>query len=468
MFIPFFQLLRDQGLPVGLRHVLEFYEALERGLAPDLDRLFVLLRLIFVKKLEHFDVFEQTFAAYFLGAEHEPSPRLSRELWESKAFRRWLDEEISRGALAEDDFEKLPLEDLLRRFWEVAVRQAGEHRRGHTWIGTGGASPFGHSGAGREGIQAYGKSVHGSALKVIEGRRYIDYAATTPLRAENVRQALAALKHMVPVGPATALDVDETVARSARNGGEIDLIFRRELRDRIQVVVLLDNGGASMVPYVDMVKLVFAKMRDQLRDLDYYYFHNCIYGCVYSDSERRSAYPLHQLLRRDPETRLILIGDANMAPAELLLSNGAIDYFSKARVPGREWLLQLRGRFPRSVWLNPICREHWAQESSTISSVREIFPMEDLTLSGIRQAVERLNTGGSPCLRVAPSPRRVPSSRRADQAKWIHLSLRPPGDGIKLKVPGPGARLEPVKAGGGDHSRVVGAEIRPGKVEPET
>jgi uncharacterized protein with von Willebrand factor type A (vWA) domain len=395
MFLPFFQLLRDQGLPVSLRHVLEFYEALEKGLAPDLDRLFVLLRLIFVKKLEYFDAFEQTFASYFLGSDHDRSPRLAREFWESKAFRLWLEEEVRRGALAEEDFDRLPLEDLLRRFWEIALQQAGKHRSGHTWIGTGGTSPFGHSGAEREGVRACGESVHRSALKVIESRRYIDYAASAPLRAENVRQALAALRHMVPTGPATELDVEETVARSSRNGGEIELIFRRELRNRIQVVVLLDNGGSSMVPYVDVVKLVFARMRDQLRDLDYYYFHNCIYGCAYSDPERRTPYPLHQLLRRDPETRLIVIGDANMAPAELLLSNGAIDYFSKVRVPGRDWLLQLRARFPRSVWLNPISREHWAGESSTIDSVEEIFPMEDLTLSGIRKAVELLNTGGA-------------------------------------------------------------------------
>jgi uncharacterized protein with von Willebrand factor type A (vWA) domain len=406
MFLPFFQLLRDQGVPVSLRYVLEFYEALERGLAPDLDRLFVLLRLIFVKRLEHFDAFEQTFAAYFLGSEHDRSPRLSREFRESKAFRLWLEEEVRRGAPEGEDFDRLPLEDLLRRFWEIAARQAGTHRGGHTWIGTDGTSPFGHSGTEREGVRAAGESVHRSALKVIESRRYIDYAASAPLRAQNVRQALAALKHMVPAGPATELDVDETVARSSRNGGEIELIFRRELRDRIQVVVLLDNGGSSMVPYVDVVKLVFARMRDQLRDLDYYYFHNCIYGCVYSDPERRTAYPLHQLLRQDPETRLIIIGDANMAPAELFVSNGAIDYFSKVRVPGRKWLLQLRDRFPRSVWLNPISRARWAEESSTIGSVGEIFPMEDLTLFGIRQAVEWLNTGGTPRPHAARSTRR--------------------------------------------------------------
>jgi uncharacterized protein with von Willebrand factor type A (vWA) domain len=396
MFLPFFQLLRDQGVPVSLRHVLEFYEALEKGLAPDPDRLFILLRLTCVKKLEHFDAFEQTFAAYFLDAEHGRVPRLSRDFWESKSFRRWLEEEVRRGAVAEKDLEHLPLEDLLRRFWEVALKQVGKHRGGHTWIGTGGTSPFGHSGAEREGVRVYGDSVHSSALKVIEARRYVDYAAAATLRAENLRQALASLRHMVPTGPATELDVDETVTRSSRNGGEIELIFRRELRDRIQVVVLLDNGGSSMIPYVDLVKLVFGKMRDQFRDLDYYYFHNCIYGYVYSDHQRLTPYPLHQLLRRDPETRLIIIGDANMAPAELLLSNGAIDYFSKVRVPGREWLLQLRSHFSRSVWLNPIPRARWARESSSIKSIAQIFPMEDLTLAGIRQAVEWLNAGGVP------------------------------------------------------------------------
>jgi uncharacterized protein with von Willebrand factor type A (vWA) domain len=138
---------------------------------------------------------------------------------------------------------------------------------------------------------------------------------------------------MAPAGPLTELDVDETIDRSCRNGGEIELVFKRELRDRIQVIVLLDNGGASMRPYLDLVKLVFGLMRDHFKDLDYYYFHNCVYGCVYSDSKRLTPYLIHHLVRRDPETRVIIIGDANMAPAELMLSNGAMDYFSKVRVP---------------------------------------------------------------------------------------------------------------------------------------
>lgn len=396
MFLPFFYQLRDQGIPISLQYILEFYQALEKRLAPDLDRLFILMRLIFVKKVEHFDAFEQTFAAYFLGAQRDGSQRFSVQDWEDKAFRRWLEQEIAKGSLPDDALERLSLPELLQRFWEVAMEQRGKHRGGHTWVGTGGTSAFGHSGTEREGIRVYGDSLYGSALKVIGERRYMDYAASATLRSENLRQVLAALKHMAPAGPPTELDVDATIDRSCRNGGEIELVFKRELRDRIQLIVLLDNGGASMRPYLELVKLVFGQMRDQFRDLDYYYFHNCVYGCVYPDPQRLVPYPIHQMLRRDPNTRVIIIGDANMAPAELMVSNGAIDYFSKVRVPGRDWLQQIRNYFAHSVWLNPIPQTRWPSESQTIYQIGEIFPMEDLTLAGIRRAVEWLNSGAPP------------------------------------------------------------------------
>jgi uncharacterized protein with von Willebrand factor type A (vWA) domain len=396
MFLPFFYQLRDQGIPISLRYVLEFYQALEKGLALDLDRLFILMRLIFVKKVEHFDAFEQAFASYFLGLEGETIPRFTLQAWEEKEFSRWLEEELAKGTLPADALERMSLSDLLQRFWEVAQEQQEKHRGGATWVGTGGTSHFGHSGGDQEGMRVYGDSLYGSALKVIDARRYVDYASSATLRAENLRQVLGALKHMAPAGPPTELDVDETIDQSCRNGGEIELIFRRDLKDRIQLIGLLDNGGASMRPYLDLVKLVFGLMRDQFKDLDYYYFHNCIYGVVYSDPQRLTPYPIHQMLRRDPETRVIIIGDANMAPAELMLSDGAIDYFSKVRVPGRDWLWQVRNYFGHSVWLNPIPRHKWPKESQTIFQIGEIFPMEDLTLAGIRRAVEWLNSGAPP------------------------------------------------------------------------
>ncbi|MGO9395769.1 MAG: hypothetical protein ACLP7A_14305, partial [Desulfobaccales bacterium] len=58
--------LREAGVPVSVQYILEFYRALKRGIASNLDQLFLLARLIFVKRVEHYDIFEQVFSSYFL------------------------------------------------------------------------------------------------------------------------------------------------------------------------------------------------------------------------------------------------------------------------------------------------------------------------------------------------------------------------------------------------------------------
>ncbi len=58
--------LREAGVPVSVQYILEFYQALRRGIAANLEQLFLLARLVFVKRVEHYDIFEQVFSAYFL------------------------------------------------------------------------------------------------------------------------------------------------------------------------------------------------------------------------------------------------------------------------------------------------------------------------------------------------------------------------------------------------------------------
>ncbi len=384
--------LKGAGIPVSVHYILEFYRGLRAGLAPDLDRLFLLARLIFVKKVEHYDAFEQVFRAVFLDGGTSPAD------WESllagKPFEEWLKRELETGRLTPESLREFDTEDLLRRFWETVLAQDGEHHGGSTWVGTGGRSPYGHSGREGGGIRVHGKSVHGTAQKVIGSRRYLHYSTHAPLRAENLRQVLASLKSLRPVGPETELDVDATIYRTAKNGGEIELVFRRELRNRVDMIVLLDNGGYSMTPFVDLVRTVFNKIRDCFRDVSTYYFHNCIYGAVYSDPQRRRAVGWEKLLSSGRNTRLIIIGDANMAPAELMAAYGSIDIATAVRKPGYVWLKELREAFPVSVWLNPIPRDQWPWNSSTIERIGRIFPMEDLTLGGIKNAVSRLNIQG--------------------------------------------------------------------------
>ncbi len=385
--------LRRAGIPVSIHYILEFYRGLRAGIARDLDRLFLFARLVFVKKVEHYDAFEQVFRQTFLG-----DPSVVPEDWENllrgKPFEEWLRGEVESGRLPPEALRQFDNEELLERFWRTVMAQDGEHHGGNTWVGTGGRSPFGHSGRHGGGLRVHGESVHGTAQKVIGARRYIHYSDETPLRSENLRQVLSTLKSLRPVGPETELDVDSTIERTAKNGGEIELVFQRELRNRVELVVLVDNGGYSMLPYVDLVKTVFNKIRDCFRDVRFFYFHNCIYGTVYADPQRRQPVMWDKLLSAGKKTRLIIIGDANMAPAELMASYGSIDPTTAIRKPGYVWLRELREAFPVSVWLNPIPRDHWVWNSSTIARIGQIFPMEDLTLGGIKNATAYLNIQG--------------------------------------------------------------------------
>jgi uncharacterized protein len=386
--------LREAGVPVSVQYILEFYQALKRGIAANLDQLFLLARLIFVKRVEHYDIFEQVFSAYFLKSGMWRKMRDWEEALSGKPFREWLQEQIDNGLITPEEIREFGNEELLARFWETVLAQQAQHHGGSTWVGTRGRSPFGHSGQSAGGIRVYGRSLYRSAQKVIDSRRYLDYSERSTLSNENLRQALTCLRSLRPMGPETELAIDETIARTARNGGEIELVFERELRNRLKLIVLLDNGGYSMDPHIPLIRTIFNKLRDLFSDIRFHYFHNCIYGTVYKDVRRREPVKWERFLGEPKSTRLVLIGDANMAPSELMAASGSIDIHTSARKAGQEWLEELRAAYPVSVWLNPIRKDYWAHESVTVRQIGKIFPMEDLTLAGIKRAVACLNLKG--------------------------------------------------------------------------
>jgi uncharacterized protein len=387
--------LREYGIPASVTDSLDFYQGLEKGLAPDVDSLFLLGRLCFVRRPEHMDPYERAFAFYFCGIDLPRVAEGDPELFQTEQFRRWLAEAVRKGELPPHAAWTMSPEELMRRFWDTVRRQMEEHHGGSKWVGTGGNSPFGHSGNASGGVRVFGGPGKGSALKVIGERRYVEYSEATSLHGANLSQALASLKKMTPAGPRDVLDLPETIHRSAKNGGEIDLAFRRDLLDKIEVILLIDNGGTSMLPYVPLTRLLFAKVRDRFKRCDTWFFHNTVYGRVWKDFRRTAPISTEELLKRNPETRLIVVGDATMAPEELMAPGGAISFWADDEQPSLAWLRRLRERFRHSVWLNPIFKEDWGGPYGrfTLHKIAEVFPMEDLTLGGIKRAVERLNRG---------------------------------------------------------------------------
>lgn len=394
-FDGFIHRLRDYGVPASMTDALDFYRGFEKGLAPDLDSLFVFGRLCFVRRVEHMDAYERAFAFHFYGVDLPRVGPGDPEIFNTEQFRQWLREAIRQGELPPQALWTYPPEELMRRFWETVQKQMEAHHGGSRWVGTGGSSPFGHSGNAKGGVRVFGPPGNRSALKVIGERRYVDYSDATTLRGENVAQALTTLKSLVPAGPRDQLDLPETIRQSAKNGGEIELAFRRDLLDKTEVVLLIDNGGSSMLPFVQLTRLLFAKVKNRFKRADTYFFHNTVYGTVWKDPQRFVPLATQELLKRSPDTRLLFLGDAAMAPEELLLPHGAISLWTEDPEPSLTWLQRLRDRFRHAVWLNPIPKDDWpeAYGRTTIKRVGEVIHMEDLTLGGIKRAVAWLGRG---------------------------------------------------------------------------
>jgi hypothetical protein len=232
-----------------------------------------------------------------------------------------------------------------------------------------------------------GVSRNKSAVKVAMDRRYRDYSQEGPLTQSQMVEALKRLRNMVPFGPKDRINIDKTIYETMRNAGEIEIVFDRSLKDRLKVTLVIDNGGWSMDPYIGLVQTLFNYARAQFKDLKTFFFHNTIYDYLWEDPPRRSKpYPLDQLVRIDPETRFVIVGDASMAPYELMATDGSIHIEERSGMPSHERLKFIAKTFPHSVWINPVMAEEWPYTRS-IEYVRQIFPMFELTLNGLEKAV---------------------------------------------------------------------------------
>ncbi len=391
-FTDFIYLLRDYGVPVSMRDVLDLYRGLEKGVVETLDDFFIFSRLTFVRRVEHMDAFERAFSLYFYGIDIPRVTEGDMELLRTKQFQKWLAEAIQKGEVPKTALWTMSPEELMKKFWETVREQLEAHNGGNKWVGTGGTSPFGHSGFAQRGVRVGGGYGNRSALKVIGDRRYIEYSDANTLKGENIRQALDAMKQMKKEGVRDQLNLDETIRVTAKNGGEIDLIFERELRDKISVVIMIDNGGYSMYPYIDLTRLLFSKLHDRFKDITTYYFHNTVYGSIWTDAQRRIALKTEKLLERKDDTRIVIIGDASMAPEELESPGGSINFGVDDGKPSSYWLKRIVDRFKYSCWLNPISREEWNDTYGqwTLTTIRGIFHMEDMTLRGIKGMVKHL------------------------------------------------------------------------------
>jgi uncharacterized protein with von Willebrand factor type A (vWA) domain len=235
-----------------------------------------------------------------------------------------------------------------------------------------------------------GSSRSKSAVKVALERRFRDYSQEGPLTQIQMGEALKRLRRMIPHGPKDVVNIDRTITETMKNGGDISIVFDRRLTDRLKVILMIDNGGWSMDPYIGIVQTLFNYARSQFKDLKIYYFHNTLYDRVWLDPQRHlRPEAIEEFARRDPETRLIIVGDAAMAPYELMGANGSLYVGQKDTRSSESRLRFMAGLFRHAVWLNPQAEVDW-RHTWTVEAIAKIFPMFELTLDGLEKAVQHL------------------------------------------------------------------------------
>jgi uncharacterized protein with von Willebrand factor type A (vWA) domain len=393
MFVDFFYQMRESGIPVSPTSFLTLHKALRSGLIGSLDDFYTASRTILVKSERYFDLFDRIFAHYFEGAELPEQEGVALDDMARTLLETWLENpKLLADALGMDESElkKMTPEELIDYFKERLKEQTERHDGGNKWIGTGGTSPVGHSGYHPEGMRVGGVSRNRSAIKVAMDRRYKDYALDGPLTQAMVGEAIKRLRHLRPSGPKDRVNVEATIYQTMKNAGEIEIIFGQSLKDRLKVILAIDNGGWSMDPYVEVVQTLFNYAKAQFKEVKTFFFHNTIYDILWKDASRyREPARVDEFAALDTETRLILIGDASMAPYELMARDGSIHLEERSGKSSIERLKFLAETFRHNVWLNPVPVSMW-NYTPTITAIGAIFPMFELSIDGLEKAVTKL------------------------------------------------------------------------------
>jgi uncharacterized protein with von Willebrand factor type A (vWA) domain len=388
MLIDFFLHLKASRLPVSTKEFLTLLEALQQHVIEhSLDDFYILSRATLVKDETHFDKFDRAFGEYFKGVEALPGmDALIPEEWLRQAVKKHLSD-AERAKL-----EKFGWDKLMETFKERLAEQKARHAGGSKWIGTGGTSPFGHGGTHPEGIRIGGKSENRSAVKVWEKREFRNLDENVELGTRNIKVALRRLRHFARQGAAEELDLDGTIAGTARNAGWLDLHMRPVRHNAVKVLLFLDIGG-SMDDHIRLCEELFSACHSEFKHLEYYYFHNCVYDTLWKDNTRRhhERIDTNEVLHRyGQDYKLILVGDATMSPYEIVQPGGSVEYINAE--PGATWLRRLTEAWPRAIWLNPEAEHSW-QYRQSISMIHKLMGgrMYPLTLDGLDRGMRYLS-----------------------------------------------------------------------------
>ncbi|MBK9587778.1 MAG: VWA domain-containing protein [Sphingomonadales bacterium] len=388
MFFNFLDELRAAGISASLKEHLILLEALEKDVIErDPEEFYYLTRAIFVKDEGLLDRFDQVFAKVFKGilTSYSENNADIPEEWLKAVAEKYLTAEEMEAIKALGSWEEI-METLKKRLEEQQKR----HEGGSKWIGTKGTSPYGNSGYNPEGVRIGGESKHKRAVKVWDKREFQNLDNTKELGTRNIKIALRRLRKFAREGALDELDIGGTIDGTARKGW-LDIQMRAERRNAVKLLLFLDVGG-SMDPHIKLCEELFSAATSEFKNLEFFYFHNCLYEGVWKDNRRRFSErtPTWDVLHKFPhDYKAVFVGDAAMSPYEISHPGGSVEHFNEEA--GTVWMHRVTTTYPAAVWLNPTPEQHWGYSQST-KLIKELMNdrMYPLTLAGLDDAMRTL------------------------------------------------------------------------------
>jgi len=390
MLINFFHGLRDAGIPVTTRELLDLMEGMKQHVVcGSIDDFYFFSRACLVKDEKYFDRFDRAFGLHFkdLEALDDVIEALSPDEWLRSEFMKNLTEEEKAKIESLGGLEKL-IEEFKKRLEEQKER----HEGGDKWIGTGGTSPFGQEGYHPEGIRVGPNGKNRKAVKVWEKRDYKNLDDSVELGTRNIKVAMRRLRKFARTGAADELDLDDTIHSTARNAGLLDIKMVPERHNAVKVLLFLDVGG-SMDPHVRVCEELFSAARTEFKHLEYYYFHNFIYESVWRNNIRRhnERTPVLDIMHKySHDYKVIFVGDASMSPYEIVQPGGSVEHWNEES--GELWMRRLREVYDKVIWLNPVPEDEW-QYTQSVAITHQLVEghMYPLTLKGLEEAMAYLS-----------------------------------------------------------------------------
>ncbi len=372
MLLNFLDELRAAGIPASVKEHLVLLDALDRDV---IDRtpesFYYLARATYVKDEGLIDRFDQVFSKVFKGILSDIPGNVAGEIpeeWLRAVAEKFLSPEEMEKIKSLGDWDEI-METLKKRLEE----QKGRHQGGNKWIGTG------------------GESRHKRAIKVWEKREFKNLDSTRELGTRNIKVALRRLRRFAREGAADELDIDATIDGTAKRGF-LDIHMRAERRNAVKLLLFLDVGG-SMDPHIKLTEELFSAATTEFKNMEFFYFHNCLYEGVWKDNRRRWSERIRTwdiLHKYGHDYKIIFIGDAAMSPYEITHPGGSVEHMNEE--PGATWMERVTHTYPATIWLNPENRDYWDYNQSN-RMIRQLMNdrMYPLTLDGLDDAMRELS-----------------------------------------------------------------------------